>query len=279
MPAVEAGKYEVAVTAALVDGSMYIEDWFEIQVVDECIDGFNFFRVVSTLSAFEAAVCATELQEATGAAAVSGSLLHWRPDFSYRYNITLGGVAYDGPLPDLDPENAFIGPSVLFTVPNARITYIANLTDTNARRMLLGNLDMGDNILVSTDLVEIRVLWSPGDSADFVLTSNLRVGSTVEIYANVVVLLRPKHVVTIPASLSPVGRINTVTTNSGLLPSGALSTSTVITLGDASRCFRPIFLNLTHCESPGAGPLDEYVIQGRREVRDKWFERKRDSTV
>lgn len=45
--------YEVAVTAELVDGSLYIEDWFKVQVADDCIDGYNFFRVVSTLSASE----------------------------------------------------------------------------------------------------------------------------------------------------------------------------------------------------------------------------------
>lgn len=220
----------------------------------------------ASLRARQAAACALEFQElatSRSAASANESLLHWRPDYTYRYNITIGGVEYGGPLPNLDPDTAFVGPPVLFTVPNARITYIANVTAVTARNMLLGNLDKHGNTIISSELVELRVLWCP-DEGELILTSNLYVGCTIEVYSNVVALLRPRHVVRITSSLSPVGAVASVSARGGLLPTGDLAKATTITLGDASHCFRPIYLNLTHC-APPAGPLSEYALQGRRE--------------
>lgn len=46
------GVYEVAVNAILVDGS-YLWEWFSVEVFERCDNGFNMFRVTSSVNALE----------------------------------------------------------------------------------------------------------------------------------------------------------------------------------------------------------------------------------
>ena len=193
--------------------------------------------------------------------------MYYRPEFSYEYNIDIGNISYRGKLrAGFDPDAVFNGGAPeLFTVPNARITYVENVTSATINTILLCNLfDRGTTTVISTELRSLNVLWSP-EEGPTLGTSDIYENSTIEVYADCVILMKRSHVVKIVPGLEPIGTETTIVHpqgQQGMVAQLGVSGATVVDIGDRFRCVKPMFLSLAPCSIS----IQEYAIQARRSV-------------
>ena len=146
-------------------------------------------------------------------------------------------------------------------MPNAKITYVQNVTNATVNTILLGNLFEGGTTVISTTLTSLEILWSPGEGR-FVGTSDIYENSTIEVYADAVILMKREHVVKVIPELSPIS-MDTNLMQQGTAGLQGVSSATSVEMGSPFVCVEPLFLNLTHCSG---GSIQDYVIQARRSV-------------